>query len=287
MMPQQGKLSLREMCRLAGVSRAAYHRHWNNHAPREQDTELRAAIQTLALADRHCGYRRIHARLRRQGWEVNHKRVLRLMREDNLLSLRRKAFVATTRSEHDCCIYPNLAARLSVSGTNQLWVADITYIRLREEFIYLAMVMDAFSRRVIGWAIEKNLQASLAVHALDQALTNRPTPAGLIHHSDRGVQYACAEYVARLQAAGIQISMSRIGTPWDNAKAESFMKTLQAEAVDGRRFRDLEDARESLVTLIENHYNACRLHSALGYRSPAEFEQTPATPPTAAESLKA
>jgi len=282
MMPQQGKPSLREMCRLAGVSRAAYHRHWNDHAPREQDTELRAAIQTLALADRHCGYRRIHLWLTRAGWAVNHKRVLRLMREDNLLSLRHKAFVVTTRSDHDLCVYPNLANGMSLSGMNQLWVADITYIRLREEFIYLAMVMDAFSRRVIGWAIEKNLQASLAVHALDRALTSRPIPAGLIHHSDRGVQYACAEYVARLQTAGIRISMSRIGTPWDNAKAESFMKTLKAEAVDGRRFHDLEDARESLVAFIEEHYNQRRLHSALGC-SPAEFEQARGAPPAAAE----
>lgn len=287
MMQQQGKPTLREMCWLVGVSRAAYHRHWNDHAPREQDTELRAAIQTLSLADRYCGYRRIHAWLRREGWEVNHKRVLRLMREDNLLSLRRQAFVATTRSDHDLCVYPNLTKGLVLSGINQLWVADITYIRLREEFIYLAMVLDAFSRRVIGWAVEKNLQASLAVHALEQALASRTVPVGLIHHADRGVQYACAEYVARLHAAQIQMSMSRIGTPWDNAKAESFMKTLKAEAVDGRRFRDLQDAKENLVAFIEDHYNQRRLHSALGYRSPAEFEQTLAAPPAAAEFFKA
>ena len=261
------------MCRLTQVSRATYHRYWQDRAPKEQDLELRSAIQDLALADRHCGYRRIHQLLKREGWEVNHKRVLRLMRIDNLLSLRHKPFVGTTRSHPDLTVYPNLALGMKWSGVNQCWVADITYIRLREEFIYLAMVMDAYSRKVIGLAIEKNLQASLAVHALEQALRNRPIVEALVHHSDRGVQYACAEYVGRLQAAGIQISMSRTGTPWDNAKAESFMKTLKAEAVDGRRFRDLEDAKEHLVSFIEGHYNTHRLHSALGYRSPLEFEQ--------------
>jgi putative transposase len=287
MMQQQGKPSIREMCRLAGVSRAAYHRHWRDHAPREQDTELRSAIQQLALEDRHNGYRRIHGRLTIQGWKVNHKRVLRLMREDNLLWLRRKAFVKTTRSDHELCVYPNRAHGMKLNGLNQLWVADITYIHLREEFVYLAMVMDAFSRRVIGWAIEKNLQASLALHALEQALANRPVPAGLVHHSDRGVQYACAEYVSRLERAGIGISMSRIGTPWDNAKAESFMKTLKAEAVDGRRFRDLEEAKQTLVAFIEEHYNQRRMHSALEYRSPVEFEQMRETPPAAAEFTQA
>ena len=279
MMRLQGKPSLREMCRLAGVSRAAYHRHWKDHAPQEQDTELRAAIQKLALEDRHCGYRRIYVWLTREGWKVNHKRVLRLMREDNLLSLRRKAFVKTTRSDHDLCVYPNLANGMKLNATNQLWVADITYIHLREELVYLAMVMDEYSRKIVGWAVEKNLQASLAMHALEQALTSRPVSPGLIHHSDRGVQYACAEYVERLETAGIGISMSRIGTPWDNAKAESFMKTLKAEAVDGRRFRNLEDAQESLKAFLEEHYNQRRLHSALGYRSPEEFEQAKGAPP--------
>lgn len=275
------------MCHLADISRASYHRHWQDRAPKEQDMELRSAIQVLALADRYRGYRPIHEQLKRAGWEVNHKRVLRLMREDNLLSLRHKPFVKTTRSQHDLTVYPNLAADMKLSALNQLWVADITYIRLREEFIYLAMVMDAYSRKVIGLAIEKNLQTSLAVHALESAMKTRPIPPGLVHHSDRGVQYACAEYVTRLQGAGLQISMSRTGTPWDNAKAESFMKTLKTEAVDGRRFRDLEDAKEHLVEFIEGHYNTHRLHSALGYRSPAAFEQSRTAPPAAAEFSKA
>jgi len=294
MMQQQGKPSLVEMCSLAGVSRAAYHRYWNDHAAREQDAELRSAIQEIALADRHYGYRRIHAELRRQGWEVNHKRVLRLLREDNLLSLRRKPFLATTNSGHDHAIYSNLTRDLHLSAIHQLWVADITYVRLREEFIYAAVILDAYSRRVIGWAIEKNLQASLAVHALEIALRDRPVAAGLIHHSDRGVQYASSEYVARLQTAGIRISMSGIASPWENARAESFMKTLKAEAVDGRCFRNLEEARDALAGFIQDHYNARRLHSALGYCSPTEFEQayqaavTPsATPPAAAEFIQA
>ena len=286
-MQQQGRPSLREMCRLVEVSRASYHRHWQKHAPKEQDTELRAVMQELALADRHCGYRRIHEQLKREGWEVNHKRVQRLLRLDNLLSLRRNPFVKTTRSHPELCVYPNLAGTMKLSGLNQLWVADITYIHLREEFIYLAMVMDAYSRKVIGLAIEKNLQASLAVHALETALKNRPIPEGVVHHSDRGVQYACAEYVARLQAARLQISMSRTGTPWDNAKAESFMKTLKAEAVDGRRFRDLADAREHLESFVEGHYNTHRLHSALGYQSPVEFEKARTAPPAAAEFFQA
>lgn len=294
MMQQQGKPSLVEMCSWAGVSRAAYHRHWNEHAAREQDAELRAAIQEIALADRHYGYRRIHAALRRQGWEVNHKRVLRLLREDNLLSLRHKAFVSTTYSSHEHAIYSNLTRGVHLSAINQLWVADITYVRLREEFIYAAILLDAFSRRVIGWAIEQNLQASLAVHALEMALRDRPVGGGLIHHSDRGVQYASSEYVARLHAAGIRMSMSGIASPWENARAESFMKTLKAEAVDGRCFRNLEEARHTLVGFIQDHYNAQRLHSALGYCSPAEFEQAhqaavmpPAMPPAAAEFFQA
>ncbi len=258
---------------MTGVSRAAYHRYESDHHPREADTALRDRIQQLAMEHRHYGYRRILALLRREGWNVNHKRVLRITREDNLLSLRTRPFVATTRSGHDLSVYPNLADQLAISGINQLWVADITYIRLREEFVYAAILLDAYSRRVIGWAVERNLQSSLALHALDQALSSREVSARLIHHSDRGVQYASAEYTMRLRAAGIRISMSRIGTPWDNAKAESFMRTLKAEQVDGQRYRNLEEARSSLARFIEEYYNQRRLHSALGYRSPAEFER--------------
>jgi putative transposase len=205
---------------------------------------------------------------------VNHKRVLRLMREDNLLCFRRRAFVPpTTASSHGWRVVPNLTYGIILTGIDQLWVADITYIRMREEFAYLAVVLDAFSRRVIGWALEAHLQASLAIAALIQALAaRRPAPGSLIHHSDRGVQYACADYTDILVAHEIQPSMSRIGCPYDNAKAESFMKTLKHEEVDGRAYRDIDHARSAIGTFFEEVYNRHRLHSALAYRPPAEFE---------------
>lgn len=270
----QGKLTVERMCALAGVSRAGYYRHWAASAPRQEETGLRDAIQRVALADRHYGYRRIAQQLRREGWIVNHKRVLRLMREDNLLCLRRRPFVpVTTDSRHGWRVVPNLARGLVPTSLDQLWVADITYIRLQEEFAFLAVVLDAFSRRVVGWALDTHLQASLAIAALTMALlARRPAPGRLIHHSDRGVQYACGDYSALLETHDIQPSMSRIGNPYDNAKAESFIKTLKQEEIDGRSYRDLDHARAAIGTFIDKMYNHQRLHSALGYRPPAEFE---------------
>jgi putative transposase len=270
----QGGLSVERMCGLAGVNRAGYYRHWQASVPRQADTAMRDAIQRVALADRHYGYRRIAAQLRREGWLVNRKRVLRLMREDNLLCLRRRAFVPpTTDSRHGWQVVPNLARGMAPTGVDQLWVADITYVRLLEEFAYLAIVLDAFSRRVVGWALAGHLQASLAVDALEMALVaRRPAPGSLIHHSDRGVQYACNEYTALLAAHDVRASMSRIGNPYDNAKAESFMKTLKQEEVDGRAYRDVAHAGASIGIFIERIYNTERLHSALGYRPPAEYE---------------
>jgi transposase InsO family protein len=262
------------MCLLSGASRAGYYRHWQASAPRREEIGVRDAIQRLALVRPHYGYRRIAAEMRREGWAVNHKRVLRLMRLDNLLCLRRRSFApVTTDSRHDWHVVPNLARGMVLTGLDQLWVADITYIRLAEEFAFLAVVLDAFSRRVIGWALKRHLQASLAITALIMAIeARRPPPGSLIHHSDRGVQYACADYTAILAAHDIQSSMSRIGNPYDNAKAESFMKTLKQEEVDGRAYRDAGQARRAIATFIEEVYNRQRLHSALAYRPPAEFE---------------
>jgi len=270
----QGELTIERMCVLTGVSRAGYYRAWAASAPRAEETGVRDAIQRAAIANRHYGYRRITVEIGRQGWAVNHKRVLRLMRQDNLLCLRQRSFVpVTTDSRHGWRVVPNLARHMVPTGLDQLWVADITYIRLQEEFAYLAIVLDAFSRRVVGWALDTHLQASLATAALAMALVSRtPAPGSLIHHSDRGVQYACSDYTELLERHDIQPSMSRVGNPYDNAKAESFMKTLKQEEVDGRAYRDLRHASTAIGAFIEQVYNRQRLHSALAYRPPAEFE---------------
>jgi len=258
---------------MTGLSRAGYYR-WRLPRPTTpMAMELRHQIQQTALQWPTYGYRRITAELHRHGLTINHKRVLRLMREDNLLCLRRRSFVVTTDSGHHLPVYPNLARGMQLGGINQLWVADITYIRLRTEFVYLAVVLDAFSRRVIGWALGRTLEAKLAIAALRMALDQRSPGTGLVHHSDRGVQYASAEYTGLLREHQARISMSRRGNPYDNAACESFMKTLKCEEVYRTEYRDLQDGLSSIGEFIEQVYNRARLHSALDYVPPVEFEQ--------------
>jgi transposase InsO family protein len=267
-------LTVERMCQLAAVSRAGYYRHLAQHQPDQEDMEVRAAIQEIALAhQRRYGYRRITAELHRRGMQVNHKRVARLMREDNLLSLRYRHYIVTTDSQHNLEVYLNLASRMQLTAINQLWIADITYIRLQREFVYLAAILDAFSRRVIGWALDRTLAARLPLAALAQAIAQRQPPPGLVHHSDRGVQYASHDYIGLLEAHSMTPSMSRPANPYDNATCESFMKTLKHEEIYCRDYRDIDDLRRHVEEFLDRYYNHQRLHSALGYRTPAEFEQ--------------
>ena len=265
-----GPLSASGICRVLSLSRCGLYR---SGCGLPEDLDLRDEIQQIAVEMPCYGYRRISKELARQGRLVNHKRVLRLMREDNLLCLRKRKFVTTTDSEHSLPVYPNLARDLLLEGTNRLWVADITYVRLRREFVYLAVVLDAFSRRCIGWNLGRRLDDALTAGALEMALDGRAVRCGLIHHSDRGVQYASRAYTGLLCAHGIAISMSRSGNPYDNAKAESFIKTLKYEEVYLSEYLDIDDARESIGYFLEQVYNFKRLHSAIGYMPPAEFEQ--------------
>lgn len=261
------------MCRLAGVSRAGFYRFLQPGYPGEEQMEVRNAIQQIVLEHRgRYGYRRVAAELRRRGMAVNHKRVLRLMREDNLLGIQPRTFLLTTDSEHDRPVYLNLARRMRLTGINQLWVADITYIRLRSEFVYLAVVLDAFSRKVVGWALDRTLTTRLPLLALERAITLRQPAAGLVHHSDRGVQYASEQYTGLLAVHGILPSMSRPGNPYDNAFCESFIKTLKREQIHAHKYQFLDELCEDVEQFIEQYYNRLRLHSALGYKTPEEFE---------------
>jgi transposase InsO family protein len=265
------------LCQMTGLNRAGFYRWRTPRQATPVEMDIRGEMQRIALESPWYGYRRITAALQHSGFEVNHKRVLRMMREDNLLCIRRRAFVATTDSRHDLPIYPNLARSITPTAVNQLWVADITYIRLRTEFVYLAVVLDAFSRRAIGWALGHTLEAGLATAALHMALNQRQPPPGLVHHSDRGVQYASRDYTEMLQQHGATISMSRKGNPYDNAACESFMKTLKQEEVYRNEYRDFADAHASIAEFLGLVYNHKRLHSALGYLAPAEFEQNGGT----------
>jgi putative transposase len=266
-------LTIERMVELGRVSRPGFYRFLQPPAAGSHaDMDLRDAIQRVALEFPSYGRPRITAELRRRGWTVNPKRVYRLMREDNLLCVRKRKFLVTTDSQHGRKVYPNLAKNTVVTGLDQLWVADITYIRLAHEFVYLAVILDAFSRRVIGWALDRTIEDDLTLAALRKALATRQIQPGLIHHSDRGSQYASDDYTGLLKKHGIDISMSRKANPWDNATCESFMKTLKYEEVLRNEYSDLADALASIPEFLEKVYNERRLHSALGYLPPAEFE---------------
>jgi putative transposase len=273
-MSRQGSLSIERMCQLVQVSRAGFYRSLREQGPVQEEMEVRSAIQQIAVEHRRrYGYRRISAELRRRGMLVNHKRVARIMREDNLLAVPPRQFVVTTDSDHELEVYLNLASRMKLTGIDQLWVADITYIRLKVEFVYLAVILDGFSRKVVGWALDRTLASRLAITALEQAIGKRQPPPGLVHHSDRGVQYASEDYIAILEKQGMIPSMSRPANPYDNASCESFIKTLKREEIYANQYDDLEHLRMHIEEFIEQYYNRQRLHSALGYCSPEEFER--------------
>jgi putative transposase len=268
-----GGLTTQRMLELGRVNRSSFYRFVPECEPAvDGDLELRDAMQRIALEWPCYGRPRLTAELRRRGWTVNPKRVYRLMREDNLLCVRRRKFLVTTDSNHGRAVYPNLARELVLTGVNQLWIADLTYIRLAAEFVFLAAILDAFSRRVIGWALDRHLDDELTLTALRMAIERRTPLPGLVHHSDRGSQYASRDYIELLQANQIRISMSRKANPWDNAACESFMKTLKYEEVYRNEYRDLAEARAAIGEFLEKIYNQKRLHSALGYVPPVEFE---------------
>jgi putative transposase len=269
----QGSLAVERMCLFVGVSRTGFYRHLRAQDPWAEEMELKSEIQRVAVEHRgRYGYRRMTAELRRRGMLVNHKRVSRLMREDTLVGIELESSLVTTDAQERCEIYVNLANRLKLTGVNQLWVADITFVRLKREFVYLAVVLDRFSRKVVGWNLDRTLTARLPLVALERALEERRPGPGLVHHSDRGAQYAHSGYLRLLHKHGAIPSVSRPGSPCDNANCESFFRTLKREEVDAKEYRDLEDLWLNISAFIDCYYNRIRLHSALGYRPPAEFE---------------
>jgi transposase InsO family protein len=266
------ELPIERLCELMGVSRSWYYEHPSAEQKARKDVVLRDAIEQIVLEFPGYGYRRVTAALRRQGWRVNHKRVLRIMRHESLLCQLKRRFKVTTDSAHSFRRYPNLLEDIELQGPDEGWVADITYVRLPSTFCYLAAILDAYSRKCVGWHLSRWIDTRLTLSALQMALWSRQPAAGLIHHSDQGVQYASSEYVLRLEEAGAKISMAEVGNPYENAKAESFFRTLKMEEVYLNDYQDFEEAHHNIAQFIEEVYNQKRLHSSLGYLPPVEFE---------------
>ena len=269
----QPERAISQLCEVLQVSRSWYYEKQTRPEAEEADVELRDAIEHIILEFAGYGYRRVTHALKRAGWIVNHKRVLRIMREESLLCQLKRHFVHTTDSQHPYQVYPNLVKGMTIEAPDVVWVADITYIRLPSSFVYLAAILDAYSRKCVGWKLSKQIDTQVTVAALNNAIAARHVTTGLIHHSDRGVQYASSEYVARLRSIEAQVSMSAVGNPYDNAKAESFFKTLKREEVYLKQYQTFQEAEDNIRQFIEDVYNTKRLHSSLGYLPPIEFER--------------
>ncbi len=270
------RLSVNKTCNALQISKSGFY-YWQNKIPKEDNNKkIIKEIHRIALEFPFYGYRRVTVELRNRNKPANHKKVLKMMREEELICRRKKRFKpVTTQSDHNLKVYLNLAKNLNVTGLNQLWLADITYINLGAGFVYLAAIIDLFSRKCIGWSLSRYIDTQLTLDALNMAIAGRRKfdLSKLVHHSDRGVQYAAENYIKRLLEIGAQISMSRKGNPYDNAWMESFMKTLKVEEVYINEYETIFDVHKNIKQFIEKVYNKKRLHSSIGYTSPDKFER--------------
>jgi len=275
-MISKNEIPISAACSSLGVNRSTYYDNLRKSCSTgTDDTSIKDIIQEIILEFPRYGYRRIAKEMHRRGQVINHKKVLRIMRENNLLCAKKKFRVCTTDSDHNYFVYPNLTKDITLTGINQLWAADITYVHLVKEHVYLAVILDVFSRKCIGWDLHRHIDTYLALTALNMAIDTRLLWGvdGLIHHSDQGVQYASYEYIDLLKKYDIRISMSRKGNPYDNAFAESFIKTLKTEEVYVKEYKNIADAYQNIKEFIEMIYNKKRLHSSIGYMPPEEYEK--------------